>query len=265
VTDARTLLSGADLDGALKALQAEVRSKPSDAKLRTFLFQLHAVRGEWKKALAQLQVCGELDASTLAMVNTYTPAIQCEAVREAVFAAKTLPHVFGPPAEWVALLVQALRHEVDGQHDQAAGLRAQALDQAPTSSGVMDGQPFQWIADADSRLGPILEVVINGRYGWLPFMHLSKLRIEPVVDLRDLIWAPAQIQFTNGGEAVTLLPARYPGTASEGADGALLMARKTEWIEVGSAQYHGRGQRLLSTDADEVGLLQVRDLTFNPG
>ena len=153
----------------------------------------------------------------------------------------------------VALLVQALRHEVDGQHDQAVGLRAQALDQAPTSSGVMGRTAVPVDSRRRSRLGPILEVVINGRrYGWLPFMHPSKLRIEPVVDLRDLIWAPAQIQFTNGGEAVTLLPARYPTTQRRCrrrlADGAQdrVAAR---W---GSAVRPG--QRCHRTDADEVGL-----------
>ncbi|KAB2859961.1 MAG: GTP-binding protein, partial [Bauldia sp.] len=36
---------------------------------------------------------------------------------------------------------------------------------------------FEWIADADSRLGPTLEVVINGRYGWLPFEHMAALAI----------------------------------------------------------------------------------------
>lgn len=267
MADARTLLAAADLDGALKALQAEVRGRPSDARLRVFLFQLQAVRGDWNKALDQLKVCGELDASTLAMVNTYRPALQCEAVREAVFAGRTLPHVFGPPTDWVAWLAQALRHDADGQYEQAAALRSQALEQAPGSAGSLDGKPFEWIADADSRLGPVLEVIINGRYGWLPFMHVAALKIEAVADLRDLVWAPAHLTFSNGGETVALLPVRYAGTVDAGrGDPTLLLSRKTEWAEAPGGQYHGLGQRVISTDADELGLLQLRELTLaQPG
>jgi type VI secretion system protein ImpE len=35
----------------------------------------------------------------------------------------------------------------------------------------------------------VLEVVINGRYGWLPFEPTVAQSIEPPTDLRDLVWA----------------------------------------------------------------------------
>ena len=131
------------------------------------------------RVLNQLKVCGELDAGTLAMVNTYREAIQCEAVRESVFAGRTLPHVFGQPQAWVALLAQALQAEATGDAAGAAKLRQQALDEAPATQGQIDGgEPFEWIADADSRLGPVLEAVINGRYCWVPFAALSRVELE---------------------------------------------------------------------------------------
>jgi type VI secretion system protein ImpE len=260
------LLAGGDPQAALKALQQKVRGNAADVRLRIFLFQLLAVLGQWQRAADQLEVCGELDAGTLAMVNTYGPALQCEAVREAVFAGRTLPHVFGPPTQWVAALAQALKLEADGQAQAAAAQRAAALDEAEARAGTLqdqDGtQRFEWIADADSRLGPVLEVVVNGRYGWLPFVHLAQLRIEPVADLRDLVWAPAQLQFTNGGETVALLPARYAGTPlAEG--GPLAMSRQTEWVDIGSSQFRGIGLRVLATDSAERGLLEVRHVAFD--
>ena len=36
----------------------------------------------------------------------------------------------------------------------------------------IDGKAFAWMADADMRLGPVLEAVINGRYYWVPLVHL---------------------------------------------------------------------------------------------
>ena len=261
-TNPQDLLAAGDPAGALKALQQQVRANAADAKLRTFLFQLLCVLGQWQRALDQLKVCGELDAQTLAMVSTYEPAIQCERVREGVFAGRTLPHVFGPPTAWVALLAQALQLDANGQSAAAAKARTQALEQAEARSGMLGDTAFQWLADADSRLGPTLEVIINGRYGWLPFAHLSKITTEPVADLRDLVWAAAHLTFTNGGDTVALLPVRYAGTPL--ADGGpLAMARQTEWLEISAGHYRGSGQRLLTSDSTELGLLEARLVTFD--
>jgi type VI secretion system protein ImpE len=261
-TSPEELLAGGDPAGALKALQQKVRNQAADVKLRIFLFQLLCVLGQWQRALDQLKVCGELDAGTLAMVNTYRPALQCEAVREAVFAGRTLPHVFGPPTPWVAQLAQALQLDAQGQGAAAAACRAAALEQAPASPGAADERRFEWIADADSRLGPVLEVIINGRYGWLPFVHLRDFAVEPVADLRDLVWAPAHLTFVNEGDTVALLPVRYAGTPL-GEGGPLAMARATEWLELAPGQYRGLGQRLLATDQAESGLLELRRVVFD--
>jgi type VI secretion system protein ImpE len=263
MTTAREMIAAGDPKSALDALQHEVRQHAADAKLRVFLFQLLAVLGQWPRALTQLQVCGELDAGTLAMVGTYREAVQCEAVREAVFDGKTLPHVFGKPQAWVAMLAEALQAEARGNAGAARALRARALDAAPATAGTLDGEPFDWIADADSRLGPVLEAIINGRYCWVPFAALTKVVIEAPSDLRDLVWAPAQLEFPNGGSSVALLPVRYAGSAG-GGDAALQMARRSDWIELGDGQYRGLGQRVLSTDAAEKGLLDVREIVLAP-
>jgi type VI secretion system protein ImpE len=264
--NAQEFLAQGDPQAALAALQQQVRAHAADPKLRVFLFQLLCVLGQWQRALDQLQVCGELDAGTLAMVNTYRPALQCEAVREAVFDGKVLPHVFGQPQAWVALLAQALQADAQGDPHTAARLRENAFEQAPPSSGALDDRAFDWLADADSRLGPVFEVIINGRYGWLPMANVAQIDFEPPTDLRDLVWAPTHLVFANGGETVALLPVRYTGTAAQ-ADGALRMSRKTEWLALGDGpsgpQYRGLGQRLLATGEFETGLLEVRQIRFD--
>jgi len=76
------------------------------------------------------------------------------------------------------------------------------------------------------------------------------------------VWAPAHLAFDNGGEAVALIPTRYPG--SEHADeGLIVMGRKTVWQEAGSDRHYGLGQRILATDAADVPLLELRSLTVN--
>jgi len=257
------LLTAGDPAQALAALQNQVREKPGDAKLRVFLFQLLSVLGQWERAMAQLEVCGQLDHGTLAMVQTYREAIKCEAVRGAVFAGKTTPVVFGQPAEWVALLVQALSHDAQGHPEQAQQLRGQAFDAAPATAGSLNGEAFDWIADADSRLGPVLEVVLNGRYTWVPFNALSAITVDAPEDLRDMVWTPVHLTFSNGGDSVALVPTCYPGTREQ-PDGKLKLARATEWLPSGPEQYAGLGQRILSTSSAELGLLEAREIKLQP-
>lgn len=257
------LLAAGDANGALQALQQQVRDKPGDAKLRVFLFQLLSVLGQWERAMAQLDVCAQLDHGTIAMVNTYREAIKCEAVRAAVFSGRTTPVVFGQPAAWVAMLVEALAQESQGQPEQAQRLRADAFEQAPATAGSLNDEAFEWIADADSRLGPVLEVVLNGRYTWVPFDALSAVKVEAPEDLRDMVWAPAHLTFTNGGDSVALIPTCYPGTREQ-PEGKLKLARATEWLPCGPEQYAGLGQRVLSTSSAELGLLEVREIKLTP-
>ncbi|UXH80611.1 type VI secretion system accessory protein TagJ [Roseateles amylovorans] len=251
------LIAAGQPTAALAELQQLVRQRPQDAKLRVLLFQLLAVSGQWPRAAAQLEVCGELDDSTLAMVNTYREALKCELVREAVFEGKTTPMVMGEPAEWVVSLIQSLKMDADGDTAAAATLRAQALAQAPATPGTLDGQPFEWLCDGDSRLGPLLEAVINGRYCWVPYAALAKIQIEPPEDLRDLVWIPAHLEFPNGGASVALIPTRYPRSAALGDERAW-MARLTEWQPITDDHFAGVGQRVLMTDHGEAGLLDVR-------
>jgi len=256
---AETALRNGDAAGALKLLTDQVRARPQDAKLRTFLFQLLAVLGQWDRALNQLSVAAELDAAALPMAQTYREAIHCETLRLQVFAGQKVPMLFGEPEPWIALLIEALLREGRGEPEAGATLRAQALDEAPASAGKMDGEAFEWIADADGRLGPTLEAVINGRYYWLPFNRLLVVKIEAPADLRDAVWMPAHFTFANGGETVGLIPTRYPDTELALGD-ATALARRTEWRERPHGLWVGLGQRLITTSANEKALMDIRSI-----
>lgn len=267
-TAAEQALKDGDPQAAIQLLQAQVRSQPADPKLRVFLFQLLCVQGDWARALNQLGVAGGLDAATLPMVQAYREAIHCELLREQVFKGQKAPLLFGEPETWIALLIEALLREGRGDHADAARLRAQSFEQAPATAGhaqgTDEGEPlaFQWIADADMRIGPVLEAVVNGRYYWVPFSRLAGVAIDPPADLRDRVWMPATLTFANGGEAVALLPTRYAGSSL--ADPLIALARKTEWSEPQPGLFVGSGQRMLATDAGDLALMDLRSLTLVP-
>ena len=255
-------LKSGDPVGALEALQALVRTRPGDAKLRIFLFQLLCVLGDWNRAIRQLKVCGELDPGALQMAQAYREAIICEVYREKVFASDKAPLVFGEPQEWLAWLIEAQKMLVKGDVAAAADLRAKAFDAAPASTGDMDGIPFEWIADADMRYGPVLEAIVNGRYFWLPFSQISAITFDPPTDLRDAVWTAANIRLANEGSVVALIPTRYPGSGQTGA-AAEKLSRATSWADVGAGTFVGSGQRLLSTDQGDVALLDIRLIKFD--
>ncbi len=251
------LLRAGRLDDALKALQDQVRGAPANATLRIFLFQLLAVMGQWSRAQNQLKVVGELDAAALPMVQTYRTALECEALRAEVFAGRVTPVILGEPAAWIAPLIQALKMDADGHPEAAEQMRAEAFEAAPANPGQVNGTPFAWFADADPRLGPVLELIVNGRYAWLPMSNIASLTVEAPTDLRDLVWLPAELTLINGGTTVALLPSRYPDTVALGDDAARL-SRKTDFLDNGVPL----GQRLFATDEGDTALFDLRTVEF---
>jgi type VI secretion system protein ImpE len=247
--------------GALALLQEQVRFAPTDARLRLFLFQLLCVLGQWERALTQLDTAAELDPAARDMAQVYTGAIRAEAVRRSVFAGTTAPLLHGDPSLWLAVLIESRLAAGAGESARAAELRARAFEEAPVSGGTIDGSTFEWVADADSRLGPVLEAIVGGRYYWVPFASLRSVTVERPHDLRDLVWVPVHLEFADGEESAALVPTRYPGSESV-ADSAILLGRQTRWTEAEDDVYHGLGQRVFATDAQDVPLLQVRSLVI---
>jgi len=251
------LLRQLRVDEALKKLQDQVRAEPAVAKHRVFLFQLLCVMGRWDKALVQLNVAAEMDAGNLLMAQVCRAALECEALRAEVFAGKRQPLLLGEPAEWVGLLIQSNMLLGQGKAKPSADLRQKAMELAPVTSGKIDGNRFEWIADADGRMGPMMEAIIDGRYFWIPFTHIKKIEIEKPEDLRDLVWIPARFIWTNEGEANALIPTRYPGS-EKSENPAIQMARLTEWEDGEGELSIGLGQRLFATDQSEYPILETR-------
>ncbi len=256
---AEDYLQTGDLEKALASLTEAIRSNPSKVELRIFLFQLLSVLGQWDRAITQLNVAAEMDSNALLMAQVYRTALNCEVLRSNVFQGKRTPLIFGEPLEWMVWLTQVPGLMAAGEVRAAAELRDQAFEAASAISGQINGQAFTWIADADSRLGPTLEAIVNGKYYWIPFERIQAIRIDKPINLRDVIWATATFTWANQGQAVGLIPSRYPGS-EEDADSSLRMGRKTDWRDAGNNLFFGVGQRMLTTDQGEYPLLEIREV-----
>ena len=258
---AREALQRGDLEQVRTLLFQHLRNHPEDARARIFLFQFLTVEGDWDRAAKQLALCAQTEAEAVPLAAVYAPAIEAEKTRDEVFAGRRQPTFFGRPADWTAGLVHALKLDADGHGEAATRTRLEALEAADALPGTIDGRPFEWLADADARLGPVLELVIEGTYHWMPLEHVARLKLIEPTDLRDLVWMEAELTLTNGGQMAVLAPTRYPG-AHRSADSAIRLARRTDWREIGEGAYAGEGQRMFATDSEDLAMMNVREITL---
>lgn len=260
----RQWLHGDSLDAALRRAEDDIRDHPTKTAARWLLFELLCIQGSWERALKQLQTWATLSAGSEGVAHTMRGLIRAEHQRHAVLAGEQAPVPVVELTPWMADLAQAIRLNAQADHSQADLARVRALDAAADVPGQGNLGAFAWIADSDTRLGPVCEVVAQGSYRWLGFHDLRSLHIAPPQRLLDLVWASAQLVLHDGTPLRAMLPVRYalPTPPAAATDGQLL-GRETRWTEVGETGVFAAGQKIWATDQGDWPLLDIRDCTFD--
>jgi type VI secretion system protein ImpE len=254
-------LRAGDPARALALVMEEVRAHPASLAPRLALFRIACIEGQWERARRQLEAIPSLDAETAMFAKLYTALIEAGAERTAVLEGRAAPVTIGEPPAFVAHLAQALAHDAAGEREAAAAQRRAAVDAASAVPGELDGAAFAWLMDADPRFGPCLELVVHGRYRWLPLERLRDLRSDGPRDLEDVVWLPVTLTLAGGEEVAAHLPGRYPGSEAA-ADPLVRLGRATVFDEAG----RGLGGRLLASDGGDHPLMAVRRIRLaGPG
>src|SRR5580658_294171 len=234
--NAQDLYRAGRLTEALTALSAEVRENPTDARRRTFLFELLCFAGEYGRADKQLEVLGQAGPTSEIGVMLYRSALYAERQRQDLFT----------------------RGEYPQKGDAAETQRA----------GVLNGRPVKSFADADPRIGPRLELFAAGNYLLLPLEHVASIQIMPPKRLRDLLWTPAAVRTTPSFKGTelgeVLLPVLSP-FAWQNPDDAVRLGRATVWeAQEGYDDQVPVGQKMWLADDEEIPFLELRSIEFNP-
>jgi len=234
--NARELYQAGRLTDAIKALSAEVRDNPSDAKRRTFLFELLCFAGEYERADKQLEVLGQAGPESEMGVMLYRSALFAERQRHDLFE----------------------RGELPAGQDETGGDR----------TGVVNGKGFNYFGDSDPRIGARLELFAAGNYLLLPLEHVASIQIPPPQRLRDLIWTPAAVRtapsFKGTELGEVLLPVLSPFSWRH-PDEAVRLGRMTVWEKPQGLEYQvPLGQKMWQVDEDDIPFLELRSLEFNP-
>jgi type VI secretion system protein ImpE len=226
------LFQAGRLDDAIQALNSEVRDNPTDAKRRTFLFELLCFSGDFDRAEKQLDILGSEGRNAEMGALLYHAALHAERTRHDLFSKKQYP-----------------------LPKDAAGLGQLAIS--------INGKPFHSLTDGDPRIGSNLEVFAAGSYMWIPFGLLTSIEIAPPKRLRDLLWLPANVRTSEKYQdrelGEVLLPVLTP-FASRHADPSVRLGRATVWEEAEDGEAVPVGQKILLADDEEWPILELRNI-----
>lgn len=228
---ARELFQAGRLNEAVTALSAELRDNPLDSRRRTFLFELLCFTGDFDRARKHLELLAKENQQAGMGALLYEACMHAERTRQETFEKKDYP--------------------------QGA---------AKSAAGKVNGKPFASFADADSRIGPRLEVFTAGAYLWIPLEHVESVEMQAPKRLRDMLWANALIRtgpnFRQVELGECLIPVLYPGSAKHSDDNVRL-GRTTMFEEDESGNLVGAGQRIFLADDDEIPILEIRKIEFD--
>lgn len=236
-----------------------IRNQPQTIAHRFALVSLMALRGDYDRALQQVQTLALLDKEFVSTAQMLRILIRAERIRERVFTGDCRPLILGKPAPWLGVYLQALVEPPD----RAAELRRSVVDELPVLAGRAGDDGFAWICDGDSRLGPCFEVVLDGEYYWIAADQVARIDFTRPTAALDLVWAPIQITLANGGTHAAYMPARYPATDAAAGDDAILLGHRTEWDEVAADTWHGRGRRIWIANGEDIPMFSFEALVFS--
>ena len=266
LTQLSTLLQDQSLEQALAHIENLIRQNPSNVAHRMALFQILLITGAWERALKQLQTCVKLQPDLAAIATTYGDLIRAEHQRENVFLGKSQAHFYSDPPIWLSEMAQALQHQNQNEYELADQCRSEALSKAPDTPCTLhhaeETTTLPWITDMDTRIGPVMEVMLHGRYFWIPLSDIKSIQFAPLTDLRDLVWIMAEIEFKNAEPIHAFIPTRYPFTHLSEQSNQLV--KTTQWQHISNTCFAGLGQRSWMSEQTEHPILQCKRIDFNP-
>lgn len=227
----KQLYQAGKLNDAIAALGAELRDNPADVQRRTFLFELLCFAGDYDRAEKHLNLLADQSPQAKLGAVVYFSTVHAERLRADMFRKKDFPPA-DPDEEDI--------------------------------KGTLNGKPFEYIEDADPRIGLRLEVFAAGAYLWIPFKHIVSIEMEAPKRVRDLLWIPTLVRtgpaFKDKELGEVLVPVLSP-LSSDDADDNVKLGRVTDWRGSG-ADAVPVGQKTLLVDGEDIPILEVRKIEF---
>jgi type VI secretion system protein ImpE len=261
-TQAKAQYDAGQLSAAIETVTRGVKGNPGDIRLRTFLFELLCFAGEWERADKQLDVIGHQGTAAEIGVQVYRNCIKAERDRQRLISDGLAPHFLTEPPPYVDLHLEAVSYLRAGDTARLTETLQRAEEDRPAFAGLLGDRIFQDFRDYDDLFGPVLELIVQDKYTWLPLDQVQTLTIDPPKQLRDLIWSPASIT-TPDKDLRAFIPNLYVGSSLH-PDELVKLGRMTDWKQIGEDTYQGVGLRLFAVDGEETAIFEIKTLSFDP-
>ena len=261
MTTAGEAFKAGDIDGAVAAAMATVKSSPRDAGARWLLSEMLLFAGDFERADRALDAVIEETPSPTVM--EFRQLLRAEVARRQVFTEGRVPKFQGEdPTDAQKAAAQAVTLLRAGDAAGAAEAAAQVEAQRPRTPGKLDGASFDDLRDADDVLAAILEVhTTGGEYMWVPLERLRALSFDEPKRPRDLYWRRCSIEMKDGQEGVVYVPTIYPWTAKT-LPNPLRLGRGTEWQD-DNGLVRGLGMREFLVGEEAKSLAELAEVTFD--
>lgn len=261
MNEAKTQLDAGNLNGAVEAALASVKASPTDARARTFLFELACFAGDWERAEKQLDVIGHQDANSMIGAQIYRQNLNAERNRLRLFSDSLKPEFMMSPPGYVENLLTANNRIREGNTAEAREILDKVEEERPAFTAKINGEEVSDFRDYNDLTCCVFEALVKEAYVWLPFEQVAKIEITQPKSLRDLFWIQAKIEMTSGTNGEMFLPALYANSWKSDND-QVRLGRMTDWRDAGDEIYIGEGLRTFWADGRDKPILEIQSIEF---
>ncbi len=263
MNEAKTQLDAGNLEDAMEAALNVVKSNPTDAKARTFLFELSCFAGNWERAEKQLDVIGHQDVNAMIGSHIYRQNIEAERSRLRLFSDSLKPEFMMTPPKYVEDLLAANNRIREGNLAEAREILDQVEEERPAFACKINGEEATDFRDYNDLTSCVFEVIVKNTYVWLPIEQVEKIEFNAPKSLRDLFWIQAKIETTNGTNGEMFIPALY-ANSFKSDNNQVRLGRMTDWRDAGNDIFIGEGLRLFWFDGQDKPILELNEIEFIP-
>src|SRR6476620_11989688 len=140
MNEAKMKLDSGDLSGAVEAALRLVKTNPTNATARTFLFELSCFSGDWDRAEKQLDVIGHQDTNAMVGSLIYRQNFKAERDRMKLFSDGVKPESAMPFPDYVEDLLKANALVREGKTADARALFDQVEEKRPAFPCTVNGE-----------------------------------------------------------------------------------------------------------------------------
>ncbi|MEP6902756.1 MAG: type VI secretion system accessory protein TagJ [Actinomycetota bacterium] len=261
MNEAKTLLESGNLSGAIEAALALVKSNPTNASARIFLFELSAFAGDWERAKRQLDVIGHQDTTAMIGSKIYEQCVIAEGKRAEFFLKGTKPEFLATPPDYIYGLLTANNRVREGNLTEAREILDKTEEERPAFACKINDVDVEDFRDYNDLTSVILEVIIKDSYVWVPFEQIEKITFSAPKSLRDHFWLQAELQTDNGTNGDVFIPALYNDSWRSGDD-KVRLGKATDWRDISEDIYVGEGTKLFAVGSEHKTILDFQAIEF---